>query len=143
MLDKNTGTLSIDEGIKFGPKTDFNIIKDFMLGENPEVIGTSDAQEQKIIFRNVAIDGRYFILRLSFSYNKLILLEIFINTVPFYFKENWNNWSYEDEMEHLEYCKNWLQREVGTKRNFDWGSIWCGYDSLGGFSSIKINYSRQ
>lgn len=91
MLDKNTGTLSIDEGIKFGPKTDFNIIKDFMLGENPEVIGTSDAQEQKIIFRNVAIDGRYFILRLSFSYNKLILLEIFINTVPFDFKENWNN----------------------------------------------------
>ena len=59
MLDKNTGTLSIDEGIKFGPKTDFNIIKDFMLGENPEVIGTSDAQEQKIIFRLLAFFAKF------------------------------------------------------------------------------------
>lgn len=140
MLDKKTGTLSIDEGIKFGPHSDFNIIKDFMLGENPEVVGTSDAQEQKINFRNVAVDGKYFIFRLNFTYNKLFLLEIFISPVPFEFKENWNDWSYEDEMKHLEYCKSWLQKEVGGTTNFDWGHIWCGYDSLGGFSSIKIRY---
>ena len=53
-----------------------------------------------------------------------------------------NDWL-EEEIKHLEHCKAWLQKEVGAKRNFDWGSIWCGYDSLGGFSSIKINYSRQ
>jgi len=141
MLDKNTGTLSIDEGIKFGPHTGFNMIKDFMLGENPEVVGTSDAQEQKINFRNVSVDGRYFIFRLNFTNNKLFLLEIFISPVPFQFNQDWNSWNYEDEMKHLEYCKAWLQKEVGSKRNFNWGSIWCGYDSLGGFSSIKIRYS--
>ena len=141
ILDKHTGTLSIAEGVGFGPHTDFNRIKNWQLGENLEVIGTSDAQEQKITFRNVVVDDDYFIFRLSFSYNKLNLCEIFISPVPFEFNQDWNKWSYEDEMKHLEYCKAWLKKEVGETRDFDWGHIWCGYDSLGGFSSIKIRYS--
>ena len=45
MLEKHTGNLSIDERIRFD--TYFNIIKGYIPGENLEVIGTLDAQEQK------------------------------------------------------------------------------------------------
>ncbi len=141
MLDENTGTLVIGKDIAFGTHVDFNSVQKWTIGkESPEFAGTEGAQQQKIVFRNVVVDGEYFIFRLNFTNNKLFLLEIFISPVPFEFKENWNDWSYEDEMKHLEYYKSWLQKEVGGTTNFDWGHIWCGYDSLGGFSSIKIRY---
>ncbi|MAO15377.1 MAG: hypothetical protein CMH44_00595 [Muricauda sp.] len=144
MLDENTGTLVVGKGIAFGTHISFDMAKRWTIGkESPEFVGTEGAQEQKITFRNVVVDDDYFILRLRFNNDKLLIIEIFISPVPFEFKENWADWSYEEEIKHLEHCKAWLQKEVGAKRNFDWGSIWCGYDSLGGFSSIKINYSRQ
>jgi hypothetical protein len=141
MLDENTGTLYIGNEIVFGPHADFDGVKSCQLGESVKVIGTLGALEQKIVFRNVIVNHDYFIFRLSFSNDKLLIIEIFISPIPFEFKENWADWSYEEEMEHLENCKAWLKKEVGETRDFDWGHIWCGYDSLGGFSSIKVRYS--
>ena len=144
MLDKNTGTLVIGKDIAFGTHVDFNSVQKWTIGkENPEFAGTEGAQKQKITFRNVVVDGEYFIFRLNFNNNKLYLLEIFISPVPFEYNQNWDDWSYKEEMKHLDYCKAWLQKEVGDKRDFDWGHIWCGYDSLGGYSSIKISYFQQ
>ncbi|WP_293298890.1 hypothetical protein [Allomuricauda sp.] len=140
MIDKKSGTLTIGQDIQFGPQVAFKILKDLKLGESAEIIGSIDAIEQKLKFNNVKVENNYYIFRLSFELNRLFMLEIFISPGPFMFKKSWTHWSYEDELKHLEYCTAWLQHEVGATRNFTWGHIWCGYDSLGGYSSIKIRY---
>ncbi len=140
MLDINTGSLKIGENIEFGPRNSFDEIKIHKVGELQEIKGTNGSEYQSIHFKNVLVNGNYYIFRLRFGHNQLSQLEIFIGPSPFEFKKGWDDWSYQEELFHLELCKEWLKKQVGETREFDWGYIWCGYDSLGGYSSIKIRY---
>lgn len=140
MLDKTTGIMRLSEGIDIGPHIDFTTTTELNLGNKPEVIGFVDAENQIVHFRNVRVERSFFIFRMRFSYNRLLVLELFMNPLPIPITNDWQDWSFEAEMEHLDQCNAWLQEQVGNQREFDWGCIWSGYDSLGGYSSIKIKY---
>ena len=140
MLDKTTGALRLSEGIESGPRTDFTATAELNLGNRPEVIGCVDAENQQVHFRNVRVERSFFTFRMLFSYNRLLVLELLVSPLPIPITSDWQDWSFEAEMQHLEQCNAWLQKQVGNEREFDWGCIWSGYDSLGGYSSIKIKY---
>jgi hypothetical protein len=140
MLDKTTGALRLYEGIEIGPHIDFTTTAELNLGNKPEVIGFVDAENQQVHFRNVRVERSFFTFRMRFSYNRLLVLELLVSPLPIPITSDWEDWSFEAEMQHLEQCNVWLQEQVGNEREFDWGCIWSGYDSLGGYSSIKIKY---
>lgn len=54
--------------------------------------------------------------------------------------ENWDNWSKNKELELKETYDVWLNSKIGTKRNYDWGTIASVYDAKSGSSSIIIIY---
>ncbi|MHA7864269.1 hypothetical protein [Flagellimonas marinaquae] len=140
MLDKTSGALHLGEGIEIGPHIDLTATTALHLGNKPEVIGFVDAEKQQVHFRNVRVEHFFFTFRMQFSYNRLLVLELLVSPLPIPITGDWENWNFETEMKHLEQCNAWLQEQVGNEREFDWGCIWSGYDSLGGYSSIKIKY---
>lgn len=53
---------------------------------------------------------------------------------------NWNQWSEADEHKSAEDAGAWLQSLGYQAGNYDWGTVWWGYDAKSGFGSAIISY---
>jgi hypothetical protein len=52
------------------------------------------------------------------------------------------NWSKENELKRQVFMEKWLDKEIGKKRRYTWGEVWCSFDPKSGFSSIGIRYKE-
>ena len=54
---------------------------------------------------------------------------------------SYDNLSTETEQIRLKEFEQWLTKEIGQQRSFNWGKIRAVYDPKASFSSIVVNYN--
>ena len=89
--------------------------------------------------RNVKINYTYFIITFYFDNDILKMLDFIISDEPIV-ACSWDDWSEKKELQNRDYYNDWLTKEIGSKRQFTWGTVNSFYDSKGGFSSIVLKY---
>jgi len=89
--------------------------------------------------RNVKINDTYFIITFYFDNDILKMLD-FIVSDKLIVAGSWDDWSEKKELQNRDYYDEWLTKEIGSNRQFVWGTINSFYDSKGGFSSIVLKY---
>ena len=63
-----------------------------------------------------------------------------MSDTKFDFDKGWDTWTEEKELADLEIYKAWLANELGTLKDFDWGTVWASYGKKGASSSIGLRY---
>lgn len=89
--------------------------------------------------RNVKINDTYFIITFYFD-NDILKMLYFIVSDKLIVAGSWDDWSEKKELQNRDYYDEWLTKEIGSNRQFVWGTINSFYDSKGGFSSIVLKY---
>jgi hypothetical protein len=89
--------------------------------------------------RNIKINDTYFIITFYFDDDILKMLD-FIVSDKLMVAGSWDDWSEKKELQNRDYYDSWLTKQIGTNRQFLWGTINSFYDSKGGFSSIVLKY---
>ena len=89
--------------------------------------------------RNIKINDTYFIITFYFDNDILKMLD-FIVSDKLIVGGSWDDWSEKKELQNRDYYNDWLTKQIGNNRQFDWGTINSFYDSKGGFSSIVLKY---
>jgi hypothetical protein len=137
MIDKNTGNVIISNLIHIKHNDLKQYISLLHIGEtsaqHDHGNGWSWIQEN-----NVFADGNYFIIRFGFFESKLKQLFLSVSDTKFEFDNT--DWSEEKELKKLEIYKNWLAQELGSQREFAWGTASALFDSKSLSSSIHIVY---
>jgi hypothetical protein len=92
------------------------------------------------------LQGQYvstltFLVTLYFHGERLWMTELYA-TFPDE-TASWDSWSLEQEMTRKSQHDGWLDKALGGRRDFDWGTVSSGYDEKGGFSAIWIKYARN
>ncbi|RYU83237.1 hypothetical protein [Hymenobacter persicinus] len=54
---------------------------------------------------------------------------------------SWNDWSEQQEQRLAAEYDAWLTKQVGSRRQFAWGTVWAEYDPRSGGSSIGMRYA--
>jgi hypothetical protein len=89
---------------------------------------------------NVFADTKYFNFLLGFYENKLKEIHFCMSDTEYSMIQSHDDLSNEKEMEDLERYNNWLESELGSERDFEWGTVWASYDPKSGGSSIGLRY---
>ena len=89
--------------------------------------------------RNVKINDTYFIITFYFDNDILKMLD-FIVSDKLIVAGSWDDWSEKKELKNRDYYNDWLTKEIGSNRQYAWGTVNSFYDSKGGFSSIVLKY---
>lgn len=137
MIDIQTGELISDSGNRIGP----NIKRDMFLASEISENATIFVKNEPWCSYRVAelrISGLNFIIILFFYGQDLNRIDM-LNSNP-QFGETWNDWSEEKELQRKESHEKWLDKIIGSKRNFSWGNIDSVYDQKSGTSLIIITY---
>lgn len=141
MIDKNTGNLTLDSGKAILSTTSLGEIKDFKLSEVQEEQDMGNGWVHFTV-RNVEVSGTYFIITFIFHEKALESVLFVINDSPFDLNIGWESWSEQKERNNAVLYNNWLNKEIGTSRNFSWGNVWATYDPKSGGSSMGIRYNK-
>lgn len=139
MIDNKTGYITFDNKRIINQNSDLESIANMGLGESQEV---DDMKTGWIWLRikNIMSSGYFFNISFAFNNSRLRELNFVMNNQKYDLDENWSDWSDKKELENLKFYQDWLQKEIGSQRNFDWGQVWADYDRKGGSSSIGLRY---
>ena len=139
MIDKKTGHIIISDTIHIKRDNLQHDVLSLNIGQTNKQWdhgnGWSWLQEN-----NVLVDNKYFIFQFGFFENKLKQISFCVSDTKFDFDKGWDTWSEEKELADLEIYKAWLANELGTLKDFDWGTFWASYDTKGASSSIGLRY---
>jgi hypothetical protein len=89
--------------------------------------------------RNIQLKDTYFNMTFYFD-NDVLKMTSFVVSDKIIVESSWDDWSEKSEMKKRNFYDNWLTKEIGKNRKFEWGTIGAFYDNKGGFSSIVLNY---
>ena len=123
---------------------DFNILLDNDLGSVNSQIGQLwKLQEQRHGWDEYRISSYEFdkdtlIIDLLFQNRKLSIIQIYIKFHDLEEPADWGSWTEEFESKKLLKLQNWLETQIGKKREFKWGGIIAYRDKKGGFSNVTI-----
>ncbi|MEO7045619.1 MAG: hypothetical protein ABI091_09965 [Ferruginibacter sp.] len=90
--------------------------------------------------RNVKINQTYFIITFYFDNAILKMLDFIVND-KIIITGSWDDWSENEELQKRDYYNDWLTKQIGSNRQFIWGTIGSYYDNRGGSSSIVLKYN--
>lgn len=141
MIDIKTGNITFDKDFVLNQNSDFDSVSKMDLGEIQEVDDLGNGWTWLRI-KNISNSG-YF-LNMSFAFKNQILKELsfIVSDKRYASNSNWSDWSEQKELDDLEFYNDWLNKEIGNQREFDWGNIWATYDRKGGSSSIGLRYNE-
>jgi hypothetical protein len=139
MIDKNTGHIIISDEVVIKHNDLREGILSLNIGQRGEESNHNNGWSW-IWERNAFIDNKYFIFHFAFFENRLKEIHFLVNDTKFELTNSWETWSEKKELEKLEQYKKWLTNELGTQKEFEWGTVWAAYDPNGGSSSIGIRY---
>lgn len=78
-----------------------------------------------------------FLVILYFHQERLGSITLYANPV---LDTSWADWSEEKELQRKALHDQWLDRCLGSRRDFPWGSVGSEYDPRSGSSTITIRY---
>jgi hypothetical protein len=140
MIDIRTGHITIDTNLTINKNSDFESVRKMKLGEIQQV---DDMGNDWIWIRikNIVISGYFFNFSFGFNKNRIKELYFAMSDSRFDINSDWSESSEKKELGKLEFYNDWLKKEIGSQRLFDWGQVWADYDRKGGFSSIGLRYN--
>lgn len=141
MIDIKTGNITFEKDFVINQKSDFDSVSSMELGEFQEIDDMGNGWIWLRI-KNISNSGYFFNMSIAFKNQILKELNFIVSDKKFDLNPNWSDWSEKEELKKLKKYQNWLKKEIGNKREFDWGQIWSDYDPKGGFSSIGLRYNE-
>lgn len=142
MFDASTGTLTFEHPLMVIAPT---LTRDEFLGSSLAGGATTHVENEPYhswklngTFRSTSLD---LLVVLWFRGQQLTMVSL-MNPDP-RFGMSWAEHSLEKEMARKASHDAWLSRALGLQRAASWGSVWSGYDQLGGFSSIVVEYAGR
>jgi hypothetical protein len=138
IIDSNSGQLCFDKDFFISQSTRQDEIINFFGQQNVEIKDVYTGWKHFTI-RNVKVNDSYFTLTLYFDREILRMLS-FIVSDKLIVTGSWDNWSEKKELENREYYDDWLTKQIGNNRKFNWGTVDAFYDNKGGFSHIFLKY---
>ena len=142
MIDIRTGNITIDTNLTINQNSDYDSVSKMNLGEIQEVDDMGNGWIW-IRTKNIMISGYFFNISFGFNNNRIKELYFVLSESRFYINSDWSDWSEKKELENLEFYNDWLKKDIGSQREFDWGQVWADYNRKGGFSSIGLRYKDQ
>lgn len=139
MIDKKTGHIIISDTIRIKNDDLQHDVLSLNIGQTNKQWdlgnGWSWLQEN-----NVFIDNKFFVFQFGFFQNKLKQISFCVSDEEFDLDKGWDKWSEEKELANLEIYKVWLTNELGSQKDFEWGTAGASYDTKGASSSIGLRY---
>lgn len=139
MIDKKTGNIVISDAVHIKQNDFQHDILSLAIGQtNMHWDHGNDwtwLQEN-----NVFVNDKYFVFQFGFFQNKLKEIYFNVSETKFELDEGWDRWSEEKELANLKIYQAWLTNELGTQKDFDWGTVWASYDTKVASSSIGLRY---
>jgi hypothetical protein len=87
-----------------------------------------------------AIDNLNVVFGVCFFEGKLQSVNISLSN-PEIYGGGWDDFSEAKEKLRAQHTAEWLAKRGYKLGEFDWGSIWSGYDSKGGFGHAVVRYN--
>ncbi len=140
MIDAKSGNLEFGEEKIVTPSTDLCTIDLMNLGERQKLRGIGNGWNWYDV-KNVQIEKDFFNFSFLFKHQTLTSLTLVFQDKPFEFNSGWESWSLEAERNNQKRFEAWLDKELGSERNFDWGTVSSNYNTKSGFSAISIEYT--
>lgn len=133
-----TGQLQLDSGLILSPAL-----------SRSQFLASSDGTASTVFVKNepwcsfrVEVPAEQVALALFFKAEVLESVRIVLTDQKF--GTSWADWSEHKEMGRKAATDQWLLAHGLTPgKKYGWGSVWCGFDSKGGFSSAVIRYSTE
>ena len=141
MIDIKTGQIIINKVLIINKNSDFDFVYKMELGEIQEVDDLGNGWIWLRI-KNIETSGYFFHISFAFNNHKLKEINLIVSNKKFDLNSNWSNWSEQKELEALQFYNNWLNKEIGNQREFNWGEVWADYDPKSGSSSIGLRYNE-
>ena len=143
IIDPKSGSLQIAEHIRVASNDSFEKVMDLKLGQVQEV-RDMDTGWIWLVETNVRIGDDYFILSFGFCHGLLKRVFLSVSKQPYSTQLlGWDNWSLQEQLDLVKYYNEWLDRQVGAVREFEWGYLGAEYDKKGGGSSVILSYKEQ
>jgi hypothetical protein len=140
MINTSSGFINVTNTVAISPLVSIDTLINFFKTNASEKWDVRNGWVHYYL-KNFQIQQRYFFFDFMFFKNIL-------SSVSFCFYNqlvknvSWADWSEENELKkQLEY-EAWLEREIGSARSFEWGTINSYYDAKGGSSGIIIIYKE-
>jgi hypothetical protein len=140
MIDKEKGHIIISDAIRIKPNDLKQDILSLNLGQARKELDYGNGWSW-VQVGNAFIDKKYFVLSFGFFENRLKEISFCVSDTKFDLNNTWETWSQEKELAYLEEYQAWLANELGTQRNFEWGTVSAFYDQKGGSSFICLRYT--
>ncbi|WP_319502490.1 hypothetical protein [uncultured Draconibacterium sp.] len=142
MIDIKTGHITIDSNNSINPNLTILELKNLNLGESQV---ETDFQNgwTSITVKNLKIENEYFLMTFSFFNSTIQVISFIVDQNPIQTNKSWWDHSIEKEKIKQKEYSDWLDREIGTKRKFNWGEIESVFDNKGGGSSIIMRYIKN
>lgn len=142
MIDPQTGDLNISEAVQITPGASLEWIVDLNLGEVQELRDMNNGWKW-LTTKNVMVGQDYFILTFCFHTNALVRVDLIVSAHKYDLTAGWDTWSEVSETQRLADFRKWLEKEVGIKKKFNWGSAEALFDRKSGASTIVLKYEQQ
>jgi len=139
IIDKYSGQLNIAEGFEFSKKTKPAELLAYFRQDEVNVKDIGNGYFHYFI-RNVPIETEHFSFVLIFYRGQLDTILFGFDYSP---DDTWENWSEEKELRRAEKYNKWLTRQIGTARNFWWGSAWADFDAKSGWSGLGLRFKNH
>ena len=138
IIDIENGHLRFENGFTVSSQTIQEEIVQYFGQENVSINDIKTGWKHCSV-RNIKINDTYFIITFYFDNDILKKLD-FIISDKLIVDGSWDDWSEKKELQNRDYYNDWLTKEIGSDRQFVWGTVNSFYDSKGGFSSIVLKY---
>lgn len=141
IIDINSGNIDLNDNLKVTSKTSFEEITIQLTSYQiaKEFVNHNNGYEW-IYLKNVEILPVSYHFGFCFYKDKLKYVDFGLSDINEIKKQNWNDWSEENELSKKEFYDDYLNILIGRKRKFQWGKIETIYDPRGGTTSILLKY---
>ncbi len=136
IIDIHNGSFHLNNNEIISRKSSYSEIISYKSTDHAQNMGNGYGW---IYFRNIFIDNLYFFLAVSFYKETIKSINFSFSPKPQ--EMNWDNWDQKEELELKKLFDEWLDNNIGKKRNFNWGKINSYYDKREGNSGIIIEYN--
>ncbi|NER18335.1 hypothetical protein [Spongiivirga citrea] len=140
MIDKKNGFIQFDK-IVIPPGCSLNSVTALKFGSAYHI---DDMETGWKWLRLAYIKIRDYHFRFSFGFFKdqLELVSFVFRSTLADENEGWDNFNEEGEKQKAITFNNWLTDQLGTQRDFLWGTIEASYDPRSASSGINIKYNK-
>lgn len=142
IIDLKTGELNLNISKKVGSSSTKSDLLNCNLGSIPNEVSYGNGWGW-LFYDNIILDGQMFSIGFSFFNDLLKSIQINFSEHLRHIKENSDNWTEKNELLRMDKYDEFLTRQIGKQRDFDWGYIVASYHPKDGISNIILRYNND